>query len=219
PGPRGLDRGVGELAPRGGFRERPPVVRRRALEGEVMSDLAAGTRVGRWTITRKLGQGGMGAVYEAEDPQLGRLVALKLMLADEPELLRRFEREVAAAAAIHHENVAATLGCFPLGGRLVMVVELLPGGSLKDLVKKRGPLPWREAARLGAGIARGLAAVHAAGYVHRDVKPENVLLDAAQVPKLTDFGLVRGEPGQGSISLTKTGEILGTVEFMSPEQA
>jgi hypothetical protein len=184
-----------------------------------LAELAPGTRIARWTIQRKLGQGGMGAVYEAFDPQLGRPVALKFMLTDDPELVKRFEREASVAIAMHDENVAATHACFPHAGRLVMVVELLPGGTLKDRVKKRGPLPWPEAARFGVGIARGLAAVHALGYVHRDLKPENVMLDALGTPKLTDFGLVRTSVGKGSIALTKTGEVVGTVEFMSPEQA
>ncbi|HZV02425.1 MAG TPA: WD40 repeat domain-containing serine/threonine protein kinase, partial [Planctomycetota bacterium] len=184
-----------------------------------MAELAPGTRIARWMIQRKLGQGGMGAVYEAFDPQLGRPVALKFMLADDPELVKRFEREVSVAVSMHDENVAATYACFPHAGRLVMVVELLTGGTLKERVKKRGPLPWAEAARFGVGIARGLAAVHALGYVHRDLKPENVMLDAAGTPKITDFGLVRTAVGKGSIALTKTGEVVGTIEFMSPEQA
>jgi WD40 repeat protein len=182
-------------------------------------DLAPGTRVGRFTIKAKLGQGGMGAVYEAHDPGVGRSFALKLTLDAEGAAAKRFEREARASAAVRDPNVAATYGTFVDGGRLVLVVELIPGGTLKQLVKKRGPLPWAEVATLGAGIARGLAAIHAAGLVHRDLKPENVLLGADDEPKISDFGLVRLEAGHAvSQALTKTGELLGTLAFMAPEQ-
>ena len=185
----------------------------------MIRDLAPGTVLGSWRIVRKLGQGGMGAVYEAHDPSHGQ-VALKLLLADEKELVLRFEREARAAQAVHHEHVVRTFGVAREQGRLVLALELLPGGTLSALVKREGPLPWREAARLGAKIARGLAAIHAAGFVHRDLKPENVLLDARGSPKITDFGLVRRVAGQTvSEGLTRAGDILGTYAFMAPEQA
>ena len=185
----------------------------------MIRDLAPGTVLGSWRIVRKLGQGGMGAVYEANDPSHGQ-VALKLLLADEKELVLRFEREARAAQSVHHEHVVRTLGVAREQGRLVLALELLPGGTLSALVKREGPLPWREAAQLAAKIARGLAAIHAAGFVHRDLKPENVLLDARGSPKITDFGLVRRVAGQTvSEGLTRAGDVLGTYAFMAPEQA
>ncbi len=181
--------------------------------------LVPGSLLGPYRIVKKLGQGGMGAVFEGQDARSGAPVALKLLLADDPQLVKRFEREARAAQAVQHANVAATLGSFVEGGALVLVVELLPGGTLKERVRSRGKLPWQEAAAFGAGIARGLAAIHAAGFIHRDLKPENVLLDAEERPKISDFGLVRRAPGAAvSQALTKTGEVLGTIAYMPPEQ-
>jgi WD40 repeat protein len=178
-----------------------------------------GAVVGRYRVVRKLGQGGMGAVFEATCVQTGQAVALKVLLSEEGVGGQRFEREARAALAVKHPNVAATIGSFHESGRLVLVVELLRGGTLKELVRARGRLGWHRAAELGAGIARGLAAVHELGFVHRDLKPENVLLDDAGSPKISDFGLVRRAPGVAvSQALTKTGEVLGTIAYMAPEQ-
>lgn len=182
---------------------------------------APGTRLGRWRILRKLGQGGMGAVYAADDAE-GRQAALKLMLVADPAFLARFEREARAAAAVRHEGIAQTFEFFSEQGIPVLAMELLPGGSLRDLVKARGALPWPDAAAYAQGVARGLAAIHARGLVHRDLKPANVLLDAQGRPKITDFGLVGTQAGltqAGAKALTKTGEMLGTYAYMAPEQA
>src|SRR5579883_2286204 len=113
--------------------------------------LAAGTAVGGYVIARVLGQGGMGIVYEAKEVATGRPVAIKFVLGDVRfELLERFRREGRAAAKVSHPNVARVEGSGELGGAFYLVFELVPGGSLGDLVKSRGPLPWREAASLGA---------------------------------------------------------------------
>ena len=184
-------------------------------------DLAPGTRLGVYRITGVLGRGGMGVVYQGVDEKLGRPVAIKLIaraLLEDPRSSGRFKREATGAAAVSHPGVARILdmGSTPNGHFLVL--ELLTGGTLKELVKRRGRLPWREAAAIGAKIAEGLAAIHEAGLVHRDLKPENVLLDAGGHPKITDFGLVRRTAAGASV-MTKTGEVLGTLEYMSPEQA
>jgi WD40 repeat protein len=187
------------------------------------SALEPGAAFAGLRVMNLLGRGGMGAVYEAED-SLGRRVALKVMseeLARDEVFLRRFEREARAAAAIAHRNVAKVHRVGTERGLPFVVLELLRGGSLRDRLR-RGPLPWHEAARFGANIARALEAVHATGLVHRDLKPENVLLDDEDRPKLTDFGLVRFERDRALAddrSLTKSGELVGTLEYLAPEQA
>ncbi|HZU99911.1 MAG TPA: serine/threonine-protein kinase, partial [Planctomycetota bacterium] len=185
-----------------------------------MRDLGPGRRIGRFVVERKLGQGGMGAVFLVADERGARL-ALKLIAGEDEDWTRRFEREARAALAIHHEHVARVLPLERHEGLLMLPMELLEGGTLKDVVKARGPLPWREAATLGAAIARGLAAIHAGGFVHRDLKPANVLLDGAGRPKITDFGLVKRASGVSVAPgvLTRTGEILGTFEYLAPELA
>ena len=186
--------------------------------------LPAGTRLGAYRIVETLGRGGMGVVYRAEEEPGGRPVALKVIARDlvaNPNYMKRFEREARAAAAVSHPNIAALRGSGEQDGVTYLAFELVPGGTLKARLATKGPLEWREAARLGARIASALAAIHEAGFVHRDVKPENVLLDGDGTPKLADFGLARREQADqgGRGSLTKTGEILGTPEYMSPEQA
>jgi serine/threonine protein kinase len=163
----------------------------------------------------------MGVVYRAEDTALGRTVALKVIARDAVEsahALARFRREARAAAAISHPNVAVVHETGEVSGEPFIVVEYLPGGSLAERLRREGCLPWREAARLGARIASGLAAIHAAGIVHRDLKPANVLLDADGTPKLADFGLA-AETVDRDGHLTKTGELVGTFEYLAPEQA
>lgn len=185
-------------------------------------DLAPGTRLGRNRVVALLGRGGMGAVYRAEDESLGRTVALKVLGAEtgDPELRRRFLREGRAVARVVAPNVVAIFEVGEERGVAFMSFELVPGGSLKDVLRTRGALPWREAVTLAAGVARGLAAAHAAGLIHRDVKPDNVLVAADGTPKLGDFGVARADAASGLTKggLTKTGEVLGTLEYMAPEQ-
>jgi WD40 repeat protein len=188
------------------------------------NDLPPGTKLGSYRIMRPLGRGGMGAVYEARDEGVGRAVALKVLgrdLAQDDRFMERFRREGRAAGSISHPNIVAVFFVGEERGTAYMALELLAGGSLGDRLAKTGSIPWREVATLGAQIARALAAVHAAGLVHRDVKPANILLDSQGNAKLADFGLVRRDvanPGT-SAALTRTGELLGSFEFISPEQA
>ncbi|MBX3467858.1 MAG: serine/threonine protein kinase [Planctomycetes bacterium] len=184
----------------------------------VAGPAAPTSSIGRYALLGPLGRGGMGAVFRALDPALGREVALKLM--DERRLASpthraRFDREAAAAAAIRHEHLVAIHEAGVEGGRPYLVMDLVDGESLEERLV-RGPLPPQEAARLVAPIARALAALHAARIIHRDVKPANVLVDGAGRPRLTDFGLARLlDEGE---RLTRTNQALGTACFMAPEQ-
>jgi formylglycine-generating enzyme required for sulfatase activity len=162
----------------------------------------------------------MGVVYKAEDANLGRAVAIKVLPRDvgaDPRLLERFRREARAAALVTHPAITTIHQVGEANGWPYIVFELMSGGSLEDRIKKDGALPWREAVELAVPVARALGAIHAAGLVHRDLKPANVLLDHAGRPKLSDFGLVRGE--SGAKSLTGAGELVGTATYLAPEQA
>jgi serine/threonine-protein kinase len=162
----------------------------------------------------------MGAVYEARDAS-GGSVALKVLILDATDdRLARFRIEAQSAARVDHPNVARVrqLGRDPRTGEAFLTTELLTGGSLQDRLRAEGRLSWREAARIGAQIATGLDAIHAAGLVHRDLKPANVLFDGSGRPKIADFGLARITESVAQ-RLTKTGEILGTPEYLAPEQA
>jgi formylglycine-generating enzyme required for sulfatase activity len=174
-------------------------------------------RVGPFLVEGMLGRGGMGVVYRAVDGA-GRAVAVKVLPSDhfeDPRFVLRFKAEGETASKIRHENVTRCYGVGQEKGLYYIAFELVAGGSLQDRLKK-GPLEWREAARLGAEIAGALEAIHEAGIVHRDLKPANVLVDEKGRAKLADFGLARAE----SMSrLTRTGELLGTLEYMAPELA
>ncbi|MEZ0229712.1 MAG: serine/threonine-protein kinase, partial [Planctomycetota bacterium] len=142
--------------------------------------LHPGSNLGPFTIESPLGRGGMGVVYRARDAR-GGAVALKVLnplFATDQRLLERFRREAHAAKLVRHPNVVSCLESGEAASGPWIAFELVPGGSLKDRLVAKGKLSWRRAARLGAEVARGLAAIHQAGLVHRDVKPANILLDA-----------------------------------------
>jgi serine/threonine protein kinase len=177
-----------------------------------------GGRVGKYLLLRRLGRGGMGVVYEARDTLLERRVALKVVTAAEPEAWRRCLREARAAARLNHPNVAALYEAGQDDGLCYLVMELVPGGSTQDVLSTQGALPWPEATRLVADTCRGLAAAHAAGLIHRDVKPANLMRGADGAAKLTDFGLARAaeQAGPSVLSSLRGG---GTPQYMSPEQS
>jgi len=169
---------------------------------------------GRYRLERQLGTGGMSEVWEAEDLELGRMVALKLLgpTADPA----RFQREARAAASLAHPNVNQLFDYGEWEGRPYMVLELLPGGTLEGRLREGRPLPDADTERLASEIAAGLAHAHAKGLVHRDLKPANVLCDADGRAKIADFGIARmSDTG----TLTEAGTLLGTAAYISPEQA
>jgi serine/threonine protein kinase len=171
---------------------------------------------GRYTLEDLLGRGGMSEVYCAEDQELGRRVALKLLAPDADTA--RFEREARAVASLAHPNVVQLFDYGEDEGRPYMVLEYVPGGTLEErLQAAAGPLPDEEARLTAAGIAAGLSHAHARGVVHRDLKPANVLFDDEGRPKLADFGIARMAAGEGT--LTEAGTVLGTAAYISPEQA
>jgi hypothetical protein len=177
-------------------------------------------RLGPYEVREALGRGGMGVVFKALDPRLGRFVALKVLaprLAGSASARKRFAREARAAAAVRHENVVAVHGVDEARGLPYLVMEYVPGRSLEQVLDDKRSLPLAEVVRIGLGAARGLAAAHAQGLVHRDVKPANVLLeDETGRVRITDFGLARAVD---DVSLTRSGVLTGTPRYMAPEQA
>jgi len=174
-------------------------------------------RIGRYEVERSLGTGTMGLVLKAIDRQLDRPVAIKLLLgsgADDSERRARFLREGQAAARVRHPNVVSIYELGFHGDEPFVAMELVEGPTLREWVKARQPGRAAVLALLGE-IAAGLDAIHAAGVVHRDVKPENILVDAAGHPRVADFGLARGSSAR---DLTRTGQLLGTPAYMAPEQ-
>jgi serine/threonine protein kinase len=186
----------------------------------------AGRRLGRFTLTERLGAGAMGVVWRAEDPKLGRKVALKLLKRADAALTERLVREARSMAQVNHPNVVTV---YEVGeaedGTMFIAMELVTGQSLRDWQAKTTPsIPERVAAYISAG--RGLAAAHAAGIVHRDFKPDIVLVGDDGRVRVTDFGLAAAKPGAsgaitphiGDVNLTTSGSVLGTPAYMAPEQ-
>ncbi|MFE2883385.1 protein kinase [Streptomyces sp. NPDC059272] len=183
---------------------------------------------GRYRVVTRLGRGGMGVVWRAVDEVLGREVAVKELRtftdAHGPELadLRlRMQREARAAARVRHPGVVAVHDIAEVDGRPLIVMELIDGPSLDDVLTERGPVDPREAAGIGAKVMEALAAAHAVGVLHRDVKPGNILLDRSGRVVLTDFGIATmDDPGDGSAThLTRSGELIGSLDYLAPERA
>jgi eukaryotic-like serine/threonine-protein kinase len=183
-------------------------------------ELEPGSTFGPYRIVRLLGRGGMGAVYEAEHSGDGRIVALKLLSVDLDKMdsRERFLREGQSAAAINHPNAVYIYGTEEIDGTPAISMELVPGGTLEDRVKEKGPLPWAEAVEYIINIIDGLDAAHAAGVLHRDVKPANCFIGTDGTVKIGDFGLSKPVGGEEAHKLTQTGLFLGTPVFSSPEQ-
>ena len=169
---------------------------------------------GRYRLRERLGSGGMAEVWLAEDEQLERPVALKLLAPHADR--RRFEREARAAAALSDPNVERIYAYGEHEERPYMALEYLPGGSLQERLTEGSPVPDEEAATLALQIASGLAHAHAHGLVHRDLKPANILFDAEGRAKIADFGIARLI---GAETFTEDGTVMGTAGYISPEQA
>src|SRR5512139_4219982 len=158
--------------------------------------LPAGTRLGTFEILAQIGAGGMGEVYKARDPKLDRFVAIKVLpasLSENRDLLTRFEREARAVAALNHPNIVGIYDFAKEGDHTFLVVELLEGESLRDRLRS-GALSPKKAVEVASQMAEGLAAAHARGIAHRDVKPENIFLNRDGRVKLLDFGLAKQLP-------------------------
>jgi hypothetical protein len=191
--------------------------------------VAPGTRFGPYEIVAPLGAGGMGEVYRAHDPRLGRDVALKVLPAeftDDPDRRARFEREARAVAALKNPYILVLYDFGTEGSVPYAVMELLEGATLRERIK-HGALPWRKAVEFAVAIADALGAAHARGIIHRDIKPENVFVTAEGRIKVLDFGLARidvptshdeGTTQEFKPGPTQPGAVMGTAPYMSPEQ-
>ncbi len=173
---------------------------------------------GRYKLVNRLGSGGMADVWCAEDLQLGRRVALKLLhrrFAEDDEFVERFRREASSAAGLQHPNVVSVYDRGEFDGTYYLAMEFLEGSTLKDVVKREGPLESTRAIDLTIQILRAARFAHKRGIIHRDLKPHNVIVDGEDRAKVTDFGIARA----GASDMTETGSILGTAQYLSPEQA
>jgi serine/threonine-protein kinase len=182
------------------------------LVGDVLAD--------RYELEELAGSGGMSTVFRARDRVLGRSVAVKILhqrYNDEDEYVNRFRREAQMAAGLQHHNIVTVFERGEFEGRQYIVFEYVDGDNLKEVVDREGPLPVERVLTLGIQIATALAFAHQSGLVHRDVKPQNVLLNGDGTAKVTDFGIARSlDVGKG---VTQTGTVLGTSDYIAPEQA
>ncbi|MEN3341777.1 MAG: eukaryotic-like serine/threonine-protein kinase [Actinomycetota bacterium] len=184
-----------------------------------VSDTLIGTLYdGRYQVVRKLGAGGMANVYLAEDQELGRRVAIKILNdrhANDDQFVERFRREAKNAAALSHPNIVSIYDRGEAEGSYYIAMEYLDGRSLKELIVSRGPAPVGVAVEYARQILSALRFAHRHGIVHRDIKPHNVLVDGEGRVKVTDFGIARA----GASQMTEAGSIVGTAQYLSPEQA
>ena len=190
--------------------------------------LAPGTQLGQYKIEAEIGEGGMGVVFRAHDTKLQRPVAIKLLSDDlaDAAARRRFQREAQMASSLNHPHILTVYDIGEFEGRQYLVTEFVDGGTLKNWLQRQ-PRTWEDVAELLTGVADGLAAAHQAGILHRDIKPDNILVTSSGYAKLADFGLAKLEdvvqPGDLTRTLsadqTRPGIIVGTIAYMSPEQA
>jgi serine/threonine-protein kinase len=178
--------------------------------------------LGSYVLLERLGEGGMGQVFKARNWKLGHVVALKLVKPERTHneaILRRFRREIQLASQLHHPNVVRALDADEVGGTCLLAMEYVEGTDLARLVRRRGSLPVQEACEYVRQAALGLQHAHERGLIHRDIKPHNLLLAKDGTVKVLDLGLARIAAGDGSTTLTKTGAVMGTPDYIAPEQA
>ena len=184
----------------------------------------AGQSIGRYHIIEPLGEGGMAVVYKAYDTHLECEVAVKVIRTENlpqsgvERALKRFEREAKAVARLNHPNIVKVTDYGEEDGKPYLVMPFLPGGTLKQLIRERGQIPWQEAARILIPIAEALAYAHEEKVIHRDIKPSNILLTRSGQPMLTDFGVAKIIEDEATQDLTGTSATVGTPEYMAPEQ-
>jgi|GEM_PF-2245572 len=175
--------------------------------------------LGGFKLLRTLGQGRMGTIYEAQQVSLGRKVALKVLppnLAQDEEFVQRFFREARSAAAINHPNIVSVIDCGVADGIYYLAMEYVDGENLRDMIKRRGMIPEKEALKYAMDIAEALECAWTAGVVHRDVKPHNIMVTKDGVAKLCDLGLAKRQ--KSDVQLTQPGAIMGSPQYMAPEQ-
>jgi hypothetical protein len=185
--------------------------------GEMRATRADGLVAGRYVISTRIGRGGYGVVFRADDTVLQRSVALKqLPLGDDATAVARFQREARVLAMLSHPHIVQVFDLVEHDGYLWMAMELVEQGDLATHIKQHGPLPIAEAVFLAARIGEALDYAHGRGVIHRDLKPHNVLMADARTPKVTDFGLAKLATGTAH---TVDGEVMGSPHYLSPEQA
>ncbi len=182
--------------------------------------VAPGTLLGsRYQILRILGQGGMGAVYEARDQELDRTIAVKVIrpeLASNPSILQRFKQELILSRNVTHKNVVRIFDLGEADGTKFITMEFVEGDDLRSVLRQHGKFSARRTVAIVQQICRALEAAHAEGVIHRDLKPQNIMRDSQGRIVVMDFGLARSLEFDG---MTQTGALVGTLEYMSPEQA
>lgn len=180
------------------------------------------SQVGRYRILKRIGSGGMGTVYLAEDPTLHRTVALKVLPKNDntpPNLIRRFHAEAKTAAMLRHPNIVTVFDSGDADGHLFLALEYIDGPDLEKVIRKKGRVPVERSIEVVRQIARALDHAHGLNIVHRDIKPSNILLRRDGTATLTDLGLARAMDESAASGITRAGFTVGTVDYMAPEQA
>jgi len=200
----------------------PPQSSRKTHEGPGSHAGSPAKKIGKYEIQKKIGAGGMGAVYLALDPSLKRACALKVLPQDKaknPTLVRRFKAEAQAAANLRHENIVTVFETGEADGVLYIALEFVEGTDVANLIEQRGPIPLKRSVEIVRQAARALEHASQQGIVHRDIKPGNLLVRRDGLVKLADLGLARSLDDHTDTSITRAGTTVGTVDYMSPEQA